>query len=66
MNFDIEELKIVMNTNIKGTKIPLTSSILYHPDVKDKACLMHYESYKVFKGYDDMLKVSVPSTKVED
>jgi len=39
MNFDIEELKIVMNTNIKGTKIPLTSSILYHPDITDKASL---------------------------
>ena len=39
MNFDIEELKIVMNTNIKGAKIPLTSSILYHPDIKDKASL---------------------------
>jgi len=39
MNFDIEELKIVMNTNIKDTKIPLTSSILYHPDIKDKSNL---------------------------
>jgi hypothetical protein len=39
MNFDIEELKIVMNTNIKNTKIPLTSSILYHPDIKDKGSL---------------------------
>jgi len=49
--------------NLFANEVPLVS--VHIDDSEKKACLMHEQSYLVFKGDKSITKLNVSSTKVE-